>query len=139
MFTLRFDGGCQPNPGPGAGAYWIETPEGKVLEEGGVYMKMCTNNIAEYKGLIEGLHACFRHGIQSLHIEGDSMLVVCQIIGKWKASHPNIVPLHKEAIELLKGLKEYHVEHILRAKNSKADALSDKTILEKVTWKSSFV
>jgi ribonuclease HI len=138
MFTLRFDGGSQPNPGPGAGAYWIETPDGLVLEEGGIYLDHCTNNIAEYSGLIEGLKACIRHGIKHLHIEGDSMLAICQITGKWKASHPNIIPLYKEALVLLKNFEKYSVSHILRSLNKKADQLSDQTILNKVTWKSSF-
>jgi ribonuclease HI len=137
MFTLRFDGGCQPNPGAGAGAYWIETPDGLVLEEGGVYLPHCTNNIAEYIGLIEGLKACIRHEILSLHIEGDSMLAVCQITGKWKASHPNIVPLYKEVLSLLKNFEHYSVSHIIRSLNKKADQLSDQTILKKVNWKSS--
>jgi ribonuclease HI len=134
MFTLRFDGGAQPNPGRGAGAYWIETPDGVLLEEGGVYLEHCTNNIAEYTGLLEGLKACLHHGIIALQIESDSMLVVCQITGKWKASHPNIKPLWKEAMELLSRLQEYKVSHILRHLNQKADKLSDETIDKKVSW-----
>jgi ribonuclease HI len=134
MFTLRFDGGAQPNPGRGAGAYWIETPDGKTLEEGGVYLEHCTNNIAEYSGLIQGVKACLRLGITAVQIESDSMLVVCQITGKWKVSHPNIKPVWKESMELLGQLKEYKVSHILRHLNQKADRLSDETIENKVTW-----
>jgi probable phosphoglycerate mutase len=137
MFTLRFDGGSQPNPGPGAGAYWIESPDKVPIEEGGVYMERCTNNIAEYMGLLEGLKACLQRGIKALRIEGDSMLVVCQITCKWKATHSNIVPLWTEAMALLKQFEHVEVDHILRKHNSKADQLSDLTIKTKVTWKSS--
>jgi ribonuclease HI len=136
--TLRFDGGCQPNPGPGAGAYWIESPEGKVVEEGGVYLQHATNNIAEYTGFIEGLLACLRHGIRRVKVEGDSMLVVCQTTGKWKASHPNIIPLCKEAMGLMKLFDSVEIKHILREYNKRADQLSDQTIAKKVNWMSSF-
>lgn len=134
MFTLRFDGGAQSNPGHGAGAYWIETPDGITLEEGGVYIDHCTNNIAEYTGLIEGLKACVRHKIRVLQIESDSMLVVCQITGKWKASHPNIKFLWGEAMDLLYQLQKCKVSHILHLLNKKADKLSDETIMNKVSW-----
>jgi ribonuclease HI len=137
-YTMRFDGGCQPNPGPGAGAYWIESPEGKVVEEGGVYLSHTTNNIAEYTGFIEGLLACLRHGIKNVKVEGDSMLVVCQTTGKWKASHPNIIPLYKEALSVMKLFDTVEVAHVLRAYNKRADQLSDQTIKKKVNWTSSF-
>jgi probable phosphoglycerate mutase len=138
MFTLRFDGGCQPNPGEGAGSYWIESPDGKVIEEGGVYLQRCTNNIAEYTGFIEGLYACLRHGLVRIKVEGDSMLVVCQTTGKWKASHPNIIPLWKEAVNVIKLFDSVEISHVLRNKNKKADQLSDLTLEKKVNWKSSF-
>jgi ribonuclease HI len=137
MFTLRFDGGARPNPGPGAGAYWIQSPEGETVERGGVYLDHCTNNIGEYTGLIEGLRAASRLGVTRLRIEGDSMLAVCQITGKWKASHPNIIPLWKEAMGLIGEFEEISVGHILRKDNKIADALSTKTIESKVTWRES--
>jgi ribonuclease HI len=130
MFTLRFDGGCQPNPGPGAGGYWIESPDKKVVEEGGVYLEKCTNNIAEYTGFIEGLKACIRLGIKDIDIQGDSMLVICQITGKWKAAHPNIIPLWNEAKDLLKSFTSYSVTHVLRKFNQKADQICN-LIIEK--------
>lgn len=135
MFTLRFDGGARPNPGPGAGAYWIQSSCGETIEQGGVYLEQCTNNIGEYTGLIEGLRAASRLGVTRLSIEGDSMLAICQITGKWKASHPNIVPLWKEAMQLLAGFEEISVRHIMRKDNKVADALSTKTIESKVTWR----
>ena len=138
MYTMRFDGGCQPNPGQGAGAYWIESDDGKVVEEGGVYLEHCTNNIAEYTGFIEGLRACLRHDIKRIRVQGDSMLVVCQTTGKWKASHPNIIPLWKEALNVMKLFDSVEMSHVLRAYNKHADQLADLTIEKKVRWTSSF-
>jgi len=135
MFTLRFDGGARPNPGPGAGAYWIQSSSGETVSRGGVYLDQCTNNIGEYMGLIEGLKAASRLGVKRLHIEGDSMLAICQITGKWKASHPNIVPLWREAMLLLGEFEEVSMAHIIRKENAVADALSTKSIESKVTRK----
>ena len=39
-----------------------------------------TNNVAEYSGLIAGLHAALAVGVQRLRVLGDSKLVVMQVL-----------------------------------------------------------
>ena len=74
--TLRFDGACQPNPGTG-GCGWIifNDNNGNAILEGQRYMgNDCTNNVAEYFGLVEALKHLrdSSHHVGCLTIEGDS-------------------------------------------------------------------
>ena len=49
---LFFDGACKNNPGIGAGAYVIKNDRSETVTKGGIYLNSCTNNQAEYLGLI---------------------------------------------------------------------------------------
>jgi ribonuclease HI len=128
-YTLRFDGGCAPtNPGPCAGAYVIFDEKGKVIAEGGEFIEHGTNNYGEYSGLIYGLKKCMEMDIQSIHIEGDSLLVISQVCGKWKMKSENLRPLLEDVNYLLKKIKDVSLRHILREFNGYADGLCDKIL-----------
>jgi ribonuclease HI len=133
--VLRFDGGASPsNPGPCAGAYVIYKNDGKILTEGGDFIEYGTNNYGEYTGLISGLKKCKELGIENLHIEGDSLLVISQICKKWKVKNQNLIILVDEVNDLLKSFKNVGLRHIYRDFNTYADSLSDKTIKIKKSW-----
>lgn len=138
-YTLRFDGGAAPtNPGPCAGSYVIyeynQNGTKNIIAEGGKYIDNGTNNYGEYIGLIEGLKKSIELGIESLFVEGDSLLVICQMTGKWKVKNEKLYELFTEAIELVKQFKEIVFNHILRQYNFYADSLYNKTLLLKKTW-----
>ena len=60
---------------------------GKELMSKGVILEASTNNEAEYAALMEGLFAVMNLKIQKLMIEGDSVLVVKQVLGKIGRAH----------------------------------------------------
>jgi len=132
QMTLQFDGGSAPNPGPTAGAFVIYQ-QGVIVAEGGIFIKHGTNNIGEYNGLLLGLKKCKELGITEFEIQGDSMLVISQITGKWKVRHPNLIPIHREIMELLVGTT-ITCTHIRREYNGYADSLSDKTLTLQRDW-----
>lgn len=133
--TLRFDGGAAPtNPGPCAGAYVIFGEDGKVAAEGGEFFDHATNNFGEYNGLIYGLKKCLELDIKSVYVEGDSLLVISQVSGKWKVKNEVLQVLHSEIKETIKSFDNISVKHILRGFNSYADKLSDKTLSLKKSW-----
>ena len=134
MHILRFDGGSNPNPGKCAGAYVIYGDGLKIIAEGGQYIEKGTNNIGEYTGLIIGLQKCVDLHITKLHVEGDSLLVIAQVAGKWQVKNEGLKPLHKKAVELAKLIPEIDFHHIRREYNSHADSLSDKTLELKMNW-----
>ena len=52
---LSTDGGSRGNPGPAAAAYVLETEDGTVLDAQGETIGVATNNVAEYRALVDGL------------------------------------------------------------------------------------
>ena len=133
MFLLRFDGGSNPNPGKCAGAYVIyENID--IIAEGGVYIPQGTNNIGEYTGLLSGLERCVSIGIKNLFVEGDSLLVVSQVSGKWKVKNEGIRVIFEKVMSLVKTFDTFEIHHIRREYNHYADKLSDKTIELEKNW-----
>lgn len=106
-FEIVFDGGALGNPGKGYGSFEI-TSDGKVLchrrEE---YGDVVTNNQAEYLTLIHALRwLADRLGDQrstaKVLVNGDSKLVLFQLLKKWKVKNEGLRPLYTEASGLLR-------------------------------------
>jgi ribonuclease HI len=127
-YLLQFDGGAQPNPGKGSGAAVLFDPNRVVVGEVGEYYTHCTNNFAEYMGLILGLEMALKKGVRRLVVEGDSMLVIQQVSGIWKVSAEALKPLCVKAKGLLALFEDATVRHVPRAQNAHADALSEEVI-----------
>ena len=81
------DGACSGNPGPGAWAYRLEWPDGKVDEDSGAEL-MTTNNREELKAVREALLAVRKATANApewqVVIRTDSMGVINWLTGKWK-------------------------------------------------------
>ena len=58
----------------------------------------------------------------------DSELVAKQISGEYRVKDSNIRPLFERAINMLKGLKNFEINHIDRSENKEADKLVNKAI-----------
>jgi ribonuclease HI len=131
-YTLRFDGGACPNPGPYIGSYVIyEYKDGmkNIKGEGGKYMdKIGTNNHGEYLGLIEGMKKAIDLNIKVLHVESDAMLVICQMNEKWKAKNENLIELYNEVLNLCEYFDYIDFNHIYRHQNTYADSLYRKLL-----------
>jgi len=139
MHLLQFDGAADPNPGKASGAYVLFSSPQKegdwlvrnVIEEGFTYLEHATNNEAEYTGLILGLQKALEHRVETIKIEGDSMLVVNQVQGLWRVKEPRLVKLHARAVSLFGKFKEKSITHIPREKNTDADSLSKEGLQAK--------
>jgi ribonuclease HI len=126
-YSITFDGGAQPNPGPASYAYVIKE-NNKILYKGYEKFGIDTNNVAEYRGLIEALKKCFELKIDDLDIKGDSKLVVMQSQGLWKVKAENLKKYNSEARELIKKFKSIKISWVPREQNSEADELTDIAI-----------
>ena len=141
--TLRFDGACQPNPGEGGSGFVIFNDNNyNTILEGQHYVGYdCTNNVAEYFGLIEGLKRLrdSPHRVGHLTIEGDSELVINQLAGTYSVHSNRLRPLLQRARQLLSACEgrefdSYHFEHIDREDNERADELARDAINEEQDW-----
>lgn len=124
-YLLQFDGCSKGNPGKaGSGAVIYKNKTelwGKSLFVG----NKNTNNEAEYTGLIIGLEEAIDMGIKNLCVEGDSLLVINQMTGKYKVKSENLILLYDQAKELEKKFEVIIYNHIYRNLNKRADELSN--------------
>ncbi|CAH8340475.1 unnamed protein product [Eruca vesicaria subsp. sativa] len=152
--NIEFDGASKGNPGKaGAGAILRSSHDNSVLfylREG---VGIATNNVAEYRALILGLKSALNKGFKNVRVQGDSMLVCMQVQlhsaspyrssffvpvssltvweqvqDLWKTKHPKMAELCKQAKELMKQFKSFHIQHIDREFNSVADAQANHAI-----------
>ncbi len=127
-YILYTDGAARGNPGPaGAGAY-ICTMEGDVVAEIAEYLGKTTNNVAEYQGLIFGLKELIALGAEEVEIRADSELMVRQLNGRYRVKHPNLIPLYREVLDLLRKIPSFKIVHVRREENEEADRLSNLAI-----------
>lgn len=132
---VEADGGSRGNPGIAAGgATVIDGGSGEVLAELGVYVGVATNNVAEYRGMLEGLRRAFEIDPgASVHVRMDSKLVVEQMSGRWKIKHPDMQHIAREARELI-GTRHVTFEWVPRLENSRADALANRAMDRKSSF-----
>jgi probable phosphoglycerate mutase len=124
------DGGARGNPGPAAFGVRIERPDGSLVEEFGEPIGVATNNVAEYRGLLAALDYAKRNGCTSLHIRSDSLLLVQQMLGRFKVRNAGLQPLHAAARLLAHEIGRVTFEHVGRAKNAHADRLANAAMDE---------
>jgi ribonuclease HI len=126
MYTLFFDGCSKGNPGRGgAGAVLYENDI--ELESYSLYVgDRVTNNFAEYSGLILGLENANRLGIKTLHIKGDSLLVIRQMNGEYKVNS-TLKEIYLKAKSLTHDT--FTFSHVYRTENKRADQLSNEALI----------
>jgi len=129
MKTLEIfsDGACSGNPGPaGIGVFIRE--KGIVVREVSEAIGDATNNIAEYRAFIRGLIEARELGAEHVQLRTDSQLLFYQIKGDYKVKHPNMKPLHEEALALLKNFKKVECKVVPREENKDADRLATSAL-----------
>lgn len=124
---IEADGGSRGNPGvAGSGTVVYSDKKEKILREiAYVVGTTSTNNVAEYRGLIEGLRAARELEATEVEVFMDSKLVVEQMSGRWKIKHPDMKVLAIQARELASGIGRVSYTWIPREKNKVADHLSN--------------
>jgi ribonuclease HI len=122
-FLAAIDGGSRGNPGPAAWGVAILAADGSYVEGHARAMGKATNNVAEYRGLIEALRLAGERGASRVEIRADSELIVKQIRGVYRVKHPALKPLYAEAIERIAGFHSFRIEHVRRENNKQADRL----------------
>lgn len=120
---VHVDGGARGNPGPGAAACVIATPEGEILGEHAELLGEVTNNVAEYRALLLGLERARELGVSEVEVINDSELIAKQINGQYRVKHPAMRPLYLDALAMLREFERWSVRTVPRAQNAEADAL----------------
>lgn len=121
------DGGSRGNPGiAGAGSLVVDAEtKAELAKIVYAFSAKASNNVAEYRGLIEGLRAAHQIGASEAYVFMDSKLVVEQMSGRWKIKHPDMQKLALEARELASTFARVTYTWVPRAQNKDADELSN--------------
>jgi probable phosphoglycerate mutase len=125
---LSTDGGARGNPGPAAFAYVLEAEDGTVLAAHGEAIGVATNNVAEYRALVEGLRKAVEVGVHELEVVSDSELLVHQMRGEWKVKNDALKLLWDEGQELAGRMGKVRYTAVRREHNELADRLVNEAL-----------
>lgn len=166
---MYFDGGSRGNPGfGGSGTHIIvnsNIPEISIPSCLKIrhFCGRCTNNVAEYTGLVEGLKQIdeivqeFCHDLQSatkptmsrqtvvIKVYGDSNLIINQINGNYAVKNEELKKKYNECREILSRIRRQidsyadlnlslSFDHVYRDKNTVADGLANEAMDTKKSW-----
>ena len=125
---LSTDGGARGNPGPAAYGYVLEAEDGTVLAAHGEAIGVATNNVAEYRALVEGLRTAGELHVAELEVVSDSELVVHQMRGEWKIKNEALRMLWEEAQDLAARIGTVRYTAVRREHNELADRLVNEAL-----------
>lgn len=124
-FHAHIDGAARGNPGP-AGAGVHVAPEGELpAEEHFEALGHTTNNVAEYRALLLALRRAEERGATEVSIASDSLLLVQQMMGRYRVKADHLKPLFSEAVARAKRFRHFAIGHVRREENKKADRLAN--------------
>jgi ribonuclease HI len=126
VVEVQCDGGSRGNPGPAAiGAVVLDATVDPpvVLASISECIGIATNNVAEYKAVIEALRVAREYSPRLIRVRADSQLVIRQLEGRYKVKNEGLRPLYEEARLLLQEFDEVDLEHVRREFNVDADTL----------------
>lgn len=122
------DGGSRGNPGPSAAGFVIMNEGGEVVSEGGAYLGITTNNVAEYQAVYLGLERAQELGVRVVDFRMDSQLVANQMNGIYKIKHPDLAIIHHRISELAAQFDKVSFSHVRREYNKLADGVVNKIL-----------
>jgi ribonuclease HI len=113
-YQIVFDGGALGNPGRGYGSFRIEQAGRQIALERLNFDHISlqvTNNQAEYRSLIGALELLIERlgpaaADATVVVNGDSLLVINQLLGRWKVKNEGLRPLFERAAMLLKVFRK---------------------------------
>lgn len=126
--TIFSDGGSRGNPGPSAAGFIIVNNKQEVIDEGGEYLGITTNNQAEYHGVRLGLERARHLGYRRVDFKIDSMLVVNQMNGIYTIKNRELWPINERIRELMKNFERVTFSHVRREFNQLADGIVNRTL-----------
>jgi probable phosphoglycerate mutase len=106
----------------------LETEDGTVLAAHGEVIGVATNNVAEYRGLVEGLRRAAELQVDELEVVSDSELLVHQMRGDWKVKNEALRELWSEANDLERKVGKVTYTAVRREHNELADSLVNEAL-----------
>jgi ribonuclease HI len=99
-----------------------------VLAAHGETIGVATNNVAEYRALVEGLRKAGELQVDEVEVVSDSELLVRQMSGDYKVKNEALRRLYEEATELADRMKKVTYTAVRREHNELADRLVNEAL-----------
>jgi ribonuclease HI len=129
-FVIYSDGGSRGNPGPSSAGFVLLDVNGTVVDQGGAYLGITTNNQAEYHGLRLGLERAYELGARRVNMYADSMLVVNQMNGVYSVKNRDLWAVYERIRELVGKFEQIKFFHVPREDNTLADSIVNRILDE---------
>lgn len=129
---VNVDGSSRGNPGESAIGAVLTDERGHVIEEVSQLIGQATNNVAEYRALIEGIRRAIDYAPQEAIFLTDNQLVANQINGLYQVREPHLQHLRDIALDLLSQLPKWRINFIEREGNSAAHRLANQAFRERL-------
>ena len=127
---IHTDGAARGNPGP-AGAGWvIYGTDGRELEAGSLHLGVATNNVAEYRAVIEALQRAAALGARRVLLRSDSELLVNQLTNRYQVRNEGLVPLYQQVQQLSRTFEHVSFAYVPRAETRRAAQLASAAAAE---------
>ena len=126
--VIYSDGGSRGNPGPSASGFVIMNARLDVIHQGGMYLGITTNNLAEYHGVRLGLEKAIEIGAKTVDFRIDSLLVVNQLNGIYTIKNRELWPVNERIRELAETFEKVTFSHVKREFNQLADGMVNKIL-----------
>ena len=109
-----------------ASAAWvIYSPSGQLVAAGGACLGPASNNVAEYRAVIELLWDSLSRGITQLEVRLDSQLVVSHLNRAFQVRNPFLLRQFMQVGLLERNFEFITFNHIPRNQNSLIDAYAN--------------
>lgn len=125
------DGASRGNPGEAGCGFAIFSSEEELLKEGSLYIGHATNNVAEYRAVLEAAKFAAGLNADEIHFYLDSELIVKQMKGEYKVKNETLAQIRIQLLKSLEGVN-FTFNHVRREYNKLADKLANKAIDEKI-------
>lgn len=126
--VIYSDGGSRGNPGPSASGFVVMNSNQQVIDEGGQYLGITTNNQAEYHGVRLGLEKALELGARTVDFRIDSLLVVNQMNNIYTIKNRELWPINERIRELTAQFDKVRFTHVKREFNQLADGVVNKIL-----------
>jgi ribonuclease HI len=124
-FRAFIDGAARGNPGPAGAGVYVSAEGETPAEEHYEALGKATNNVAEYRALLLALKRAEERGATEVSIASDSLLLVQQMLGRYKVKAPHLQLLFADAFRRAKGFRRFAIAHVPREDNKLADRLAN--------------
>jgi ribonuclease HI len=126
--VVYVDGASRGNPGPSSVGAIAYLPGGEELTSVSKPIGRATNNVAEYRAVLEGMRLARKLGAEIVEIRLDSELVARQLNGEYKIKNKDLLLLSQAVFSEAALFATCRYVHIPRAENRRADGLASEAL-----------